>query len=44
MLYLVTLSLDPTGVGRPRWAMRGKLALNAFAIIFADRLPATETY
>src|ERR1700761_6544981 len=33
-LYLVTRSLDPTGRGRTRWAMRWKTALNAFAITF----------
>jgi putative transposase len=43
-LYLVTRSLDPTGVGRTRWAMRWKPALNAFAITFADRFPAAENY
>jgi len=43
-LYLVTRSLDPTGTGRARWAMRWKPALNAFAITFADRFPAAETY
>jgi putative transposase len=43
-LYLVTRSLDPTGVGRARWAVRWKPALNAFAITFADRFPAAETY
>jgi transposase-like protein len=43
-LYLVTRSLDPTGVGRTRWTMRWKPALNAFAITFADRWPAAETY
>jgi transposase-like protein len=43
-LYLVTRSLDPTGVGRTRWAMRWKPALNAFAVTFADRFPAAETY
>jgi putative transposase len=42
-LYLVTRSLDPTGRGRARWAMRWKPALNAFAITFADRFPAAET-
>ena len=41
-LYLVTRSLDPTGVGRARWMMRWKPALNAF--IFGDRFPAAETY
>jgi hypothetical protein len=39
-LYLVTRSLDPTGRGRARWAMRWKPALNAFSITFADRFPA----
>ena len=43
-LYLVTRSLDPTGHGRARWAVRWKPALNAFAITFADRWPAAETY
>ncbi|MDX6296699.1 MAG: putative transposase [Nocardioidaceae bacterium] len=43
-LYLVTRSLDPTGVGRARWTLRWKPALNAFAITFADRFPAAETY
>ncbi len=43
-LYLVTRSLDPTGAGRARWTMRWKPALNAFAITFADRFPAAETY
>ena len=43
-LYLVTRSLDPTGTGRARWAMRWKPALNAFSITFADRFPAAETY
>jgi transposase-like protein len=43
-LYLVTRSLDPTGRGRARWTMRWKPALNAFAITFAERWPAAETY
>src|SRR5271165_6074350 len=43
-LYLVTRSLDPTGRGRARWAMRWKPALNAFAVTFDDRFPAAETY
>jgi putative transposase len=43
-LYLVTRSLDPTGRGKARWTMRWKPALNAFAITFADRGPAAETY
>jgi len=43
-LYLVTRSLDPTGTGRARWAMRWKPVINAFAITFGDRFPAAETY
>ena len=43
-LYLVTRSLDPTGNGRARWAMRWKPALNAFSFTFADRFPAAATY
>jgi len=43
-LYLVTRSLDPTGRGQARWTTRWKPALNAFAITFADRFPAAETY
>ena len=41
-LYLVTRSLDPTGVGRARWTTRWKPALNAFAITFADRAFTTN--
>jgi transposase-like protein len=37
-LYLVTRSLDPTGRGKARWAMRWKPALNAFAITFSGRI------
>ena len=37
-LYLVTRSLDPTGKGRAKWAVRWKPALNAFAITFAGRI------
>jgi len=42
-LYLVTRSLDPTGHGRARWAMRWEPALNAFSITFTDRFPDAET-
>ncbi len=35
-LYLVTRSLDPTGAGKTRWAVRWKPALNAFAITFSE--------
>jgi putative transposase len=41
-LYLVTRSLDPTGTGQARWTTRWKPALNAFAITYADRMPAAE--
>ncbi len=37
-LYLVTRSLDPTGRGRARWAIRWKAALNAFAITSEGRI------
>lgn len=37
-LYLVVRSLDPTGHGRRRWTMRWKPALNAFHLMFSDRL------
>ena len=40
-LYLVTRSLDPTGKGKARWAMRWKPALNAFAIAFEGRITPT---
>jgi transposase-like protein len=42
-LYLVTRGLDPKGTGQQRWTMRWKPALNAFAVTFADRMPAAET-
>lgn len=42
-LYLVTRSLDPTGRGRARWAMRWKPALNAFAITFPGRIVPSTT-
>lgn len=34
--------LDPKGTGQARWTMRWKPALNAFAVTFADRMPAAE--
>lgn len=40
--YMVTRSLDPKGNGQTRWTMRWTPALNAFAITFADRMPAAE--
>jgi putative transposase len=42
MLYLVTRSPDPKGLGQARWVTRSKPALNAFAITFADRMPAAQ--
>jgi transposase len=43
-LYLVVRSLDPKGTGQTRWVTRWKPALNAFAITFADRMPAAEDH
>ncbi|MBE5459810.1 hypothetical protein E3G69_002792 [Mycobacteroides abscessus] len=37
-LYLVARSLDPTGKGKARWAIRWKPALNAFANAFEGRI------
>jgi len=42
-LYLVTRSLDPTGQGKTRWAIRWKPALNAFAITFEGRIVPSNT-
>jgi putative transposase len=39
-LYLVIVSLDPTGRGRQRWTNRWKAALNAFDITFDGRVSA----
>lgn len=39
-LYLVVISLDPTGRGRQRWTNRWKAALNAFDMTFDGRLSA----
>jgi transposase-like protein len=39
-LYLVIISLDPTGRGRQRWSNRWKKALNAFDVTFDGRLSA----
>lgn len=38
-MYLTVRSLDPSGSGAVRWMARWKPALNAFAIVFGDRLP-----
>jgi transposase-like protein len=37
-VYLAVMSLDPTGTGQRRWAIRWKAALNAFDIAFDGRL------
>ncbi len=42
--YPATSSPDPAGTGRTRWTMRGKPAIDAFAITFGDRRPEAETY
>ena len=34
--------MDPTGAGAHRWMNRWKPAPNAFAVTFADRMPAAE--
>jgi putative transposase len=39
-LYLVIISLDPTGRGRKRWSNRWKAALNAFDVTFDGRVSA----
>ncbi len=39
-VYMAIMSLDPTGQGRRRWAIRWKPALNAFDIAFDGRLSA----
>jgi hypothetical protein len=36
------MSLDPTGTGRRRWAIRWKPALNAFEMTFEGRLTAAR--
>ena len=36
-VYMAIMSLDPTGTGRRRWAIRWKPALNAFEMIFEGR-------
>jgi len=41
-LNLVTRGMDPQGTGQARWTIRWKPALNAFAVTFADRMPAAE--
>jgi hypothetical protein len=42
-LYLVTQSLDPTGTGRTRWAMRWTRPSSAFAITSATGSRPPET-
>ena len=43
-LYLAVRSLDPKVTGQTRLVTRWKPALNAFAITFADRMPAAEDH
>jgi transposase-like protein len=40
VLYLTTMSLDPTGKGRVRWSNRWKAALNALDMAFDGRISA----
>ena len=42
-VYMAIMSLDPTGQGRRRWAIRWKPALNAFDIAFDGRLSAARS-
>ena len=39
-VYMAIMSLDPTGAGQRRWAIRWKPAMNAFDIAFDGRLCA----
>jgi putative transposase len=41
-VYLAIMSLDPTGTGQRRWAIRWKPALNAFEMTFEGRLNPTN--
>ena len=41
-IYLAIMSLDPTGAGQRRWAIRWKPALNAFEMTFEGRLNPTN--
>lgn len=41
-VYLAVMSLDPTGTGRRRWAMRQKPALQAFGFAFNGRPTAAD--
>jgi hypothetical protein len=43
-LYSAMRSLDLKGSGQTRWAVPWKSALDAFAITFADRMPAAENH
>lgn len=42
-VYMALMSLDPTGKGRKRWAMRWKAPLNAFQITFEGLPPRPTT-
>ncbi|WP_433304237.1 IS256 family transposase [Actinoplanes sp. CA-030573] len=41
-VYLAIMSVDPSGTGRRRWAIRWKPALNAFEMTFKGRLNPTH--
>jgi len=41
-LYITLRSLDPTGEGKQRWAVRWKPALNAFALMFEGRITPNQ--
>ena len=41
-VYLAMMSLDPTGTGRRRWALRWMPALQAFDLAFNGRLTAAN--
>ncbi|WP_433304468.1 IS256 family transposase [Actinoplanes sp. CA-030573] len=41
-VYLAIMSVDPSGTGRRRWAIRWKPALNAFEMTFEGRLNPTN--
>ncbi|WP_433304450.1 IS256 family transposase [Actinoplanes sp. CA-030573] len=41
-VYLAIMSVDPSGTGRRRWAIRWKPALNAFEMTFEGRLNPTH--
>lgn len=40
-LYLTIRSLDPKGTGQKKWMVRWKPVLNALALVFPERMPAS---